>query len=137
MVTWEPIDISQSDRDDTEDVYDEWDNDFKSNLEIRFNRLRVLDETLNESTDEDNIEMTEKAKNKFKRGTIKLVANKIYDRLINLFNKNGKRIINYDNFKLADDGELTYVDKRTVIDLGNIDEGLKSPWEIRKLGVKN
>ena len=39
------------------------------------------------------------------------------------------------NFKLADDGELTYVYKKKVIDLGNIDGGLKSPWEIRKLGV--
>ena len=41
----------------------------------------------------------------------------------------------YDNFKLSDDGELTYVYKRTVIDLGNINERLKAPWEIRKLGV--
>ena len=38
-------------------------------------------------------------------------------------------------FKLADDGEISYVYKRTVIDLGNINERLKSPWEIRKLGV--
>ena len=41
----------------------------------------------------------------------------------------------YDNFKLADNGSLTFVYKRTVIDLGNINEGLKAPWEIRKLGV--
>ena len=41
----------------------------------------------------------------------------------------------YDNFKLSDDGELTYIYKRTVIDLGNINERLKAPWEIRKLGV--
>ena len=45
-------------------------------------------------------------------------------------------IRNYDSFKLADDGALTCVDKRTVIDLGNINERLKTPWEIRKLGVK-
>ena len=45
-------------------------------------------------------------------------------------------IRNYDNFELADDGELTYAYKKTVIYLGNINEGLKSPWEIRKLGVK-
>ena len=44
-------------------------------------------------------------------------------------------IRNYNNFKLADDGELTYVYKRTVIYLGNINEGLKPPSEIRKLGV--
>ena len=41
----------------------------------------------------------------------------------------------YDNFKLSDNGELTYVYKRTVIDLGNINDRLKAPWEIRKLGV--
>ena len=42
----------------------------------------------------------------------------------------------YRNFELSDDGEITYKYNRTVIDLGNIDEGLKAPWEIRKLGVK-
>ena len=41
----------------------------------------------------------------------------------------------YDKFKLSDDGELTYVYKRTVIDLGNINERLKAPFEIRKLCV--
>ena len=44
-------------------------------------------------------------------------------------------IRNYDNFKLADDGALTYVDKRTVIDLGNINDGIEPPSRIRKLGV--
>ena len=47
-----------------------------------------------------------------------------------------KPIRNYDNFKLGDDGALTYVDKRTVIDLGNINEGLITPWETRRFGVK-
>ena len=42
----------------------------------------------------------------------------------------------YRNFKLTKNGKLSYVYKRMVIDLGNINEGLKSPWEIRKLGVK-
>ena len=41
----------------------------------------------------------------------------------------------YRNFKLTKNGKLSYKYKRTVIDLGNIDEGLKAPWEIRKLGV--
>ena len=47
-----------------------------------------------------------------------------------------KPIRNYDNFKLADDGALTYVDKRTVLGLGNINEGLITPWEIHRFGVK-
>ena len=42
----------------------------------------------------------------------------------------------YRNFELSDDGEITYKYKRTVIYLGNIDDGLKVPWEIRKLGIK-
>ena len=44
-------------------------------------------------------------------------------------------IRNYDNFKLADDGEISYIFKDMVIDLGNINERLKAPWEICKLGV--
>ena len=148
MASWEPVDITHFDRDDIEDVYGDWDNDFKNNLEVRFNRLRKFNETLNESTDEDTIEMTEKTKDVFKRGTIELIANQIYDRLTISFDNARKRlgihkgepiikpIRNYDNFKLADDGGLTYVDKRTVIDLGNINEGLITPWDMHKLGVK-
>ena len=77
-----------------------------------------------------------------------MVANQIYDRLTILFNSSRKRlgiqkgepivdpIRNYNNFKLADDGEITYVYKRTVLYLGNINERLKVPWEIHKIGVK-
>ena len=142
MALWEPVDVSQFDR---EDLHDEWDDDFKSNLELRYNKLRGFERALNESTDEDDIEITEKTKNAFNRGVIELVANQIDDKLTISFNNTRKRLGTHKgepmvdpirNFKLADDGELTYVYKRTVIDLGNIDEGLKSPWEIRKLGVK-
>ena len=42
----------------------------------------------------------------------------------------------YRNFKLTKNGKLSYVYKRMVIDLGNINEGLNAPWEIRKLGVE-
>ena len=145
MATWEPVDI---DRDDMREEYDMWDDDVIKNLEVRFNKLREFNETLNESTDEDTIEMTEKNKNALKRGTIELVANQIYDKLTISFNSSRKRlgiqkgepivdpIRNYDNFKLADDGEITYIYKRTVIYLGNINERLKAPWEIRKIGVK-
>ena len=86
--------------------------------------------------------------NRVKRGTIELIANQIYDKLTISFDNTRKKlgiqkgepivkpIRNYDNFKLSDDGELTFVDKRTVIDLGNINDGLMTPWDIRKLGVK-
>ena len=148
MASWEPVDIGQFDCDDIEDIYGEWGDDFKINLEIRFDRIRKFNETLNESTDEDTIEMTEKSKDAFKRGTIELITNQIYDRLTISFDNTRKRlgihkgepivkpIRNYHNFKLADDGSLTYVDKRIVIDLGNIDEGLRTPWGIHRIGVK-
>ena len=117
-----------------------------SNLELRYNKLRGFNATLNESTDEDTIEMTEKGKDKFKRGTIELIANQIYDRLTLLFNNIRKKfnirkgrpieaIRNYDNFKLADDGTITYIYKKMAIDLGNINERLITPWEIHRLGV--
>ena len=47
-----------------------------------------------------------------------------------------KPIRNYDNFKLSDNGELTFIDKRTVIDLDKMNEGLRTPWEMHRLGVK-
>ena len=147
MATWEP-DIDPFDRDEIGDEDYKWDDDVIKDLELRFNKLREFNETLNESTDEDTIEITEKTKDAFKRSTIELVANQIYDRLNIFFNNNRKRlgiqggepiidpIRKYDNFKLADDGSLTFVYKKIVIDLGNINERLKAPWEIRKLGVK-
>ena len=128
--------------------YDKWDDDVMKDLEVRFNEVRGFNETLNESTNEDTIEMTEKTKDALKHGTIELVANQIYDRLTIYFNnhrkrfgiKKGEPIIDptreYLNFELSDDGEITYKYKRTVIDLVNISEELKAPWEIRKLGVK-
>ena len=145
MDSFEPVDV---DYDKIGDEDYKWDNDVIKDLEVRFNKLRKFNETLNESTNEDTIEMTEKTKDALKRDTIELVANQIYDRLTIYFNndrkrsstKKGEPIIDpnreYLNFELSDDGEITYKYKRTVINLGNIDEGLKAPWEIRKLGVK-
>ena len=91
--------------------------------------------------------MTTETKNALKHDTIELAANQIYDRLTILFNNDRKRfgiqrgepiidpIREYRNFKLTKNGKLSYKYKRMVIDLGNINEGLKAPWEIRKLGV--
>ena len=144
MTSWEPVDI---DRDGLGEAYDKWDDDIVKDLELRFNKLREFNETLNESTDEDTIEITEKAKNALKRDTIELVANRIYDRLTICFNNDRKRfgiqggepiidpIREYRNFKLTKNGKLSYVYKKTVIDFGNINNRLKAPWEIRKLGV--
>ena len=144
MDSFEPVDI---DRDGLGEAYDKWDDNIMKDLELRFNKLREFNETLNESTDEDTIEITEKAKNALKRDTIELVANQIYDRSTIFFNNDRKRfaiqggepiidpIREYRNFKLTKNGKLSYVYKKTVIDLGNINNRLKAPWEIRKLGV--
>ena len=86
MVSFEPVDT------DYDKIGDE---DYKWNvikdLELRFNKLKEFDETLNESTDEDTIEMTEKTKNALKRDNIELVANQIYDRLTIFFNNDRTR----------------------------------------------
>ena len=144
MASWEPVDI---DRDDMGDEDYKWDDDIVKDLELRFNKLREFNETLNESTDENTIEITEKTKNALKRDTIELAANQIYDRLTIFFNNDRKRfgiqggepiiepIREYQNFKLTKNGKLSYKYKRTVIDFGNINNRLKAPWEIRRLGV--
>ena len=78
MVSFEPVD---TDYDKIGDEDYKWDDDVIKDLELRFNKLREFDETLNESTDEDTIEMTEKTKDALKHGTIELAANQIHNRL--------------------------------------------------------
>ena len=144
MATWEPVDI---DYDKIGDEDYKWDDDVIKDLELRFNKLREFNETLNESTDDNTIEMTVKTKDTLKRETIELAANQIYDKLTILFNNDRKRfgiqggepiidpVREYDNFNLTKNGKLSYKYKRTVIDFGNINDRLKAPWEIRRLGV--
>ena len=91
--------------------------------------------------------MTIKNRDVLKHDTIELAANQIYDRLTIFFNNDrkrfgiqgGKPIIDpmreYQNFELSDDGEITYKYKGMVINLGNINEELKAPWDIRRIGV--
>ena len=134
MASFEPVDI---DYDKIGDEDYKWDDNIMKDLELRFNKLREFDETLNESTDEDTIEMTEKTKDALKRDTIELVANQIYDRLTIFFNNDRKRfgiqggepiidpIREYRNF--MKNGKLSYVYKRTVINFGNINNRLKAP----------
>ena len=144
MVSFEPVDTDY-DKIGEEDY--KWDDDVIKALELRFNKLREFDETLNKSTDEDNIEMTIQTKDALKHATIELAADQIYDRLTIFFNNDRKRfrirggkpiigpIREYRNFKLTKNGKLFYVYKKTVIDFGNINNRLKAPWEIRRLGV--
>ena len=142
MATWEP-DIDPFDRGEIEDEDYKWDDTFTNELETRLNKLRQF----NESTDVKTMEITYKTKDALKRDTIELIANEIYDKLTKLFNDRRKRlgikggipiadpIRDYYKFKLKNDGTLSYKYKKTVINLGNIDKGLKSLSEISKLGV--
>ena len=144
MATWEREGI---DYDNIGDENYKWDDDVIKDLELRFNKLKQFNETLNESTDMGSIEITQEDKNKLKCDTIELAANQIYDKLTLFFNNDRKRfgiqggepIINpvreYRNFKLTKNGKLSYKYKKTVIDLGNINDRLKAPWVIRRLGV--
>ena len=146
MATWEP-DIDPFDRDEIGEEDYKWDDDVIKDLELRFNKLREFNETLNESIDVDTIEITEKSLNTLKHDTIELAANQIYDKLTIFFNNDRKRfgiqggkpiidpVREYRKFKLTKNGKLSYKYKRTVIDFGNINDRLKAPWEIRRLGV--
>ena len=131
MASWEP-DVDPIDRDEIAEEDDEWDDNLMADLEKRFEELRQFNKILNESRDE-NIRVESIIHiDVLKHETIELVADQIYDKLTTSFNNTRKRlgiqkgipilepIRNYDNFKLADDGEISYVYKRTVIDLGNI-----------------
>ena len=146
MATWEP-DIDPFDRDEIGEGDDRWDEAFTHNLETRLNKLRQFNSTLSETHDKDLRDITINTKEVLKRDTIELIANEIYDKLTKLFNDRRKRlgikggkpinepIRDYSKFKLKIDGTLSYKYKKTVINLGNIDKGLKSLSEISKLGV--
>ena len=117
-----------------------------NDVEVRFEELRRFDEKLKESHDQATREDASIYVGVTRCNVEELVANQIYDKLTILFNNTRKRfdipegipiepIRNYDNFKLADDGELSHIYKRTVTDLGYVNERLKLPWEICELGV--
>ena len=68
MATWEP-DIDPFDHGEIEDEDYKWNDTFTHNLETRLNKLRQFNKTLDESRDEDTIEMTQKTKNALKKDT--------------------------------------------------------------------
>ena len=105
---------------------------------------------MNESTDEATINEMLIYADEVKNDIEELVANQIHDKLTNMFNNARERfgiengttmepLRKYSNFKLDDDGSLTFVYKsksrRTVIDLGNINIRIKPPSELRRLSV--
>ena len=143
MASWEPVDI---DLDGTGDEEYEWNDDVMNDLEKRFEELRQFNRKFNESHDKATRDETSAFIDSTRHDIEELVTDQIYDKLTLLFNNTRKKfgiqkgrpiepLRKYDNFKLADDGALTYIYKRTVIDLSNINERMKPPSEIRKLGV--
>ena len=148
MATWEPEGIDIADHDGLGEEDDNWDERAMNDLQKRYEELRQFNIKYNKSRDKATREETSIFIDSTRHDIEELVANQIYDKLTTIFNNNRKRldirkgepvldpIRKYDNFKLADDGSLTFVYKKIVIDLGNINERLKAPWEIRKLGVK-
>ena len=145
MATWEPEGIDIADRDDIED--DSWDENAMNDLQKRYEELRQFNIKYNKSRDKATREETLIYIDSTRNDIEELVANQIYDKLTIWFNRSRKRlgiqkgdpivdpIRKYDNFKLADDGSLMFVYKRTVIDLGNINERIKAPSELRRLSV--
>ena len=145
MATWEPEGIDIADRDDIEDY--SWNEDVMNDLQKRYEELRQFNIKYNKSRDKDTREETSIYIDATRNDIEELVANQIYDKLTTMFNNNRKRlgirkgepalepIRKYGNFKLADDGALTFVYKRIVIDLGNINERIKPPSELQRLSV--
>ena len=145
MATWEPEGIDIADRDDIED--DSWDENAMKDLQKRYEELRQFNIKYNKSRNKATREETSIYIDSTRNDIEELVANQIYDKLTTTFNNNRKRlgirkgepvldpIRKYDNFKLADDGSVTFVYKRIVIDLGNLNDRIKSPSELRRLSV--
>ena len=145
MAAWEPEGIDRADRDDIED--DSWDENAMNDLQKRYEELRQFNIKYNKSRDKATREETPIYIDPTRNDIEELVANQIYDKLTTTFNRARERLginngtpieepsIRYNSFKLADDGSLTFVYKRTVIDLGNINGRIKSPSELRRLSV--
>ena len=147
MALWEPEDIDPTDRDGLGYEDDKWDVDVVNDIQKRFEELRQFNIKYNESRDEVTREEALTFVVATRHDIEELVANQIYDKLTIMFNNARERLniengtpieepsIKYNSFKLADDGSLTFVYKRTVIDLGNINKRIKSPSELRRLCV--
>ena len=145
MATWEPEDIDIADLDDIED--NSWDEDVMNDLHKRCEELRQFNIKYNKSRDKDTREETSIYIDVTRNDIEELVANQIYDKLTTMLNNNRKRygirkgepaldpIRKYNNFKVADDGALTFIYKRIVIDLGNVNERIKPPSELRRLSI--
>ena len=147
MATWEPEGIDIADRDGLGDEDNSSDEYVVNDLQKRYEELRQFNIKYNKIRDKVTREETSTLMEATRNDIEELVANQIYDKLTNMFNKARERLginngtpieepsIRYNSFKLADDGSLTFVYKRIVIDLGNINERIRLPSDLRRLSV--
>ena len=147
MATWNPEGIDIANRDGLGDEDDSWDEYAVNDLQKRYEELRQFNIKYNKSHDKTTREETSIFIDSTRNDIEESVTNQIYDKLTTMFNKARERLgiengtpieepsIRYKSFKLADDGSPTFVYKRTVIDIGNINERIKSPSELRRLSV--
>ena len=144
---FEPIDIDRIGRDEIGEEDDNWDSGKITEIEPKLEELRHFNSRMETSSHEDFGNITLE-KNKLKEDTTELVANQICDKITKLINdrrkrlgiKGGAKIVdnirNYDSFNPDDNGNLIFIRKNEVINLGNVSEGLNSPSKmINKLGV--
>ena len=117
MASWEPVDIDHDEMAD-EDV--KWDADVMKDLESRFEELRQYNRNFNEGRNEATREDASIFIDATRHDIEELVANEMYNKLTILLNDTRKKfgmqkgrpidpLRRYDNFKLSDNGELTYV----------------------------
>ena len=135
----EPVDIDPTDRDGIGEEDGKWDDGKVTEIEAKLKELKQFNARLETSSNKDKEKNIMLEKRKVKEGTIELVANHIYDKITTLINKSRERlgikggaklvepIRNYDSLNLDNTGNLTFIRKDEVIDLGNINEGLHSP----------
>ena len=147
MATWEPEGIDIADCDGLGDEDNSWDKYAMNDLQKRYEELRQFNIKYNKSCDKATKEEASTLMEATRNDIEELVANQIYDKLTTMFNRTRERLgiengtpieepsIRYNSFKLADDGSLTFVYKRTFIDLGNINERIKSPSELQRLSI--
>ena len=92
MATWEPEGIDIADRDGLGDEDDSWDEYAINDLQNRYEELRQFNIKYNKSRDEAAREEALNLAEVTRHDIEELVANQIYDKLTNMFNKTRERL---------------------------------------------
>ena len=129
MATWDPEDIDLTGRDGLGDEDDKWDDVVVNGPQKRYEELRQFNIKNNKSRDETSREEALTLAAATRHDIEELVANQLYDKLTIMFNEARERLgiengtpieepsVKYNSSKLADNGSLTFVYKRTVFEI--------------------